>query len=392
MKFENSETYPVRDVFRRMNSQGELIDPNHKVDLTDEEMLEMYKGMCKINEMDNVFYDSQRQGRISFYMTAFGEEATHIGSAAALGPNDEIFSQYREQGVILWRGFGIQQVAHQLFSNELDLGKGRQMPVHYGSRELNFQTISSPLATQIPQACGAAYAMKGSGNCAVTYFGEGAASEGDFHAALNMATTLSCPVIFFCRNNGYAISTPVKDQYAGDGIVSRAAGYGMHSIRVDGNDILAVHEVTKEARRLAVEENKPILIEAMTYRGGHHSTSDDSTRYRETEEIAHWLDNQSPIARFRLMLERKGLWDSDQETALRTSLRKEVLAAMGEAEDQLMPPVSEMFSDTYKELPRHLQEQAAELAQHLEKYGEHYDLHDFVEDEEYKNPGLVNPN
>jgi len=151
-----------------------------------------------------------------------------VGSAAALSNEDMVFAQYREHGVLLWRGFSIQEAVDQCFSNIGDKGKGRQMPIHYGSRRLNFQTISSPLGTQIPQAAGAAYAfkMQRKDAVAVCYFGEGAASEGDFHAAFNFSATLDVPVLFFCRNNGYAISTPSSEQYRGDGIASRATGYG----------------------------------------------------------------------------------------------------------------------------------------------------------------------
>jgi len=211
---------------------------------------------------------AQRHGRISFYMQNSGEEGLQVGSAAALKDQDHIFAQYRELGVYLWRGFDMRQVAHQCFSTEKDLGKGRQMPMHFGSHKLNLHTISSPLATQLPQAVGVSYALKrrGEDSCAVCYFGEGAASEGDFHAALNFASTLDCPIIFFCRNNGFAISTPASEQYRGDGILGRASGYGMQGIRVDGNDMLAVHEATVEARKYAVNESRPILIEAMTYR------------------------------------------------------------------------------------------------------------------------------
>jgi 2-oxoisovalerate dehydrogenase E1 component alpha subunit len=159
----------------------------------------MYKSMVTLNLMDQILYEAQRQGRISFYMTNYGEEATHMGSAAALDPSDTIFGQYREAGVLLFRGFTIDEFMNQCYSNELDYGKGRQMPVHYGSAKLNFHTISSPLGTQIPQAAGAAYALKRQGgkNVVICYFGEGAASEGDFHGALNIAATTECPVIFF---------------------------------------------------------------------------------------------------------------------------------------------------------------------------------------------------
>lgn len=162
----------------------------------------------------------------------------------------------------MYRGFTLEQFAHQCFSTALDVGKGRQMPVHYGSRRLNFQTISSPLGTQLPQAAGAAYALKRDGkkNVVICYFGEGAASEGDFHCALNMSATLSCPVIFFCRNNGYAISTPVKEQYKGDGIAARGVAYGIPTIRCDGNDVFAVHEATAVRSHSHVNIKRELML------------------------------------------------------------------------------------------------------------------------------------
>lgn len=159
----------------------------------------MYKDMVLLNVMDQILFESQRQGRISFYMTNYGEEACQIGSAAGLEPDDLIFAQYREAGVLVYRGFTLDSFMNQCYGNEKDEGKGRQMPVHYGSPKLNFVTISSPLGTQLPQAVGAAYSFKKfkKNRCVITYFGEGAASEGDAHAAFNFAATLSCPVIFF---------------------------------------------------------------------------------------------------------------------------------------------------------------------------------------------------
>jgi 2-oxoisovalerate dehydrogenase E1 component alpha subunit len=286
----------------------------------------------------------------------------------------------------MYRGFPLEDFAHQCFSNMNDVGKGRQMPVHYGSRKHDFQTISSPLSTQIPQASGAAYALKlvpGNQNCVICYFGEGAASEGDFHAALNMAATLDCPVIFFCRNNGYAISTPSSEQYRGDGIVARAIGYGMHGIRVDGNDVLAVSEVVSKARELAVSQNKPVLVEAMTYRGGHHSTSDDSSRYREPSEIQWWQDSNNPIVRLRLYLEGRGLWDSEQELRFKESTREAVLAAMAKAETSKKPPIHHLFTDVYDQPTAPLLRQQAELQEHLQKYGQHYGLEEFANESEF---------
>ena len=210
--------------FRVMDENGAVLDPALEPDVTEEEAVRMYETMVQLNVMDSILYEAQRQGRLSFYMTNYGEEATHIGSASVLTQDDVIFGQYREAGVLLWRGFTLQQFADQCVGNAHASCKGRMMPVHYGSRELNFHTISSPLATQLPQAAGAAYALKMQKRdaCAVCFFGDGAASEGDFHGALNFAATLECPVIFFCRNNGYAISTPIREQ------VRAAAQFPLH--------------------------------------------------------------------------------------------------------------------------------------------------------------------
>ena len=168
--------------------------------------------MVRLHAMDTVFYESQRQGSISFYMVSNGEEGVSVGSAAAFDDDDVLFTQYREQGALLWRGFSFGDFADQCFGNSRDIGKGRQMPVHYGDKSKKFVTVSSPLATQIPQAVGAAYGMKlaGERRCAVAYFGDGAASEGDCHAALNFASTLQAPIVFLCRNNGTLPSIPEK--------------------------------------------------------------------------------------------------------------------------------------------------------------------------------------
>lgn len=207
------------------------------------------------------------------------------------------------------------------------------------------------------------------------YFGEGAASEGDFHAALNIAATRSCPVIFICRNNGYAISTPTLDQYRGDGIASRGLGYGIDTIRVDGNDLWAVREVTKRAREMALQDGgKPILIEAMTYRVSHHSTSDDSFAYRARVEVEDWKRRDNPIARLRKWMEAKGCWDENKEKEARESIRRDILKAFSEADKEKKPPIRSMFEDIYEELTPDLKAQMKELRNHLERYPEEYEL------------------
>lgn len=210
------------------------------------------------------------------------------------------------------------------------------------------------------------------------YFGEGAASEGDFHAALNIAATRSCPVIFICRNNGYAISTPTLEQYRGDGIASRGTGYGIDTIRVDGNDIWAVREVTKRARELALKDGgRPVLIEAMSYRISHHSTSDDSFAYRARVEVEDWKRRDNPITRLRKYLEKKGIWDEEKESQARSRIRKEVLKAFAAAEKEKKPPMRSMFEDMYEELTPEMKDQMRELKSVIERYPDEYDVSEF---------------
>ncbi|KAG7471140.1 hypothetical protein MATL_G00121260 [Megalops atlanticus] len=363
-------------VYRVMNRQGQIINPSEDPQLPKEMVVNFYQKMTLLNTMDRILYESQRQGRISFYATNFGEEGTHIGSAAALDPNDLVFGQYREVGVLMYRGFPLELFMAQCHANADDLGKGRQMPVHYGSKDLNFVTISSTLATQIPQAAGAAYTMKreNSNRAVICYFGEGAASEGDAHAGFNFSATLECPIIFFCRNNGYAISTPTREQYRGDGIAARGPGYGIMTIRVDGNDVFAVYNATKEARRRAVTENQPFLIEAMTYRVGHHSTSDDSLAYRSVDEVNYWDKQDHPISRLRNYMTGRGWWGEEEEQAWRKESQEQVMQALEYAERQPKPQIELLFTDVYQELPPHLEKQKQAMWRHLKQYKEHYPL------------------
>nr|ACO14573.1 2-oxoisovalerate dehydrogenase subunit alpha, mitochondrial precursor [Caligus clemensi] len=380
LDFVAHDAYDGIPIYRVCDRKGKVISPGGEPALDQEELIRMYKSMTLLNTMDKILYESRRQGRISFYMTNYGEEATHVGSAAAMDSRDIVYGQYRETGVLIHRGMTLENIMNQCYSNRLDQGKGKQMPVHYGSKDLNFVTISSPLATQMPQAAGTAYAFKRAQNglAVICYFGEGAASEGDAHAAFNFAATLECPIIFFCRNNGYAISTPVEEQFKGDGVAVRGPAYGMSTIRVDGNDLFAVYNATKEARSIAVRYNRPVLIEAMTYRIGHHSTSDDSSAYRSVDEVRYWDVKDHPITRFSLYLKDKGLWNDDMEKEWRKDARKQVLEAFAKAEKELKPAIKEMFSDVYDEIPQHLQSQMKEMESHIELYKEHYPLKNYA--------------
>ncbi|GHE22769.1 thiamine pyrophosphate-dependent dehydrogenase E1 component subunit alpha [Halomonas urumqiensis] len=359
--------------FRLLKQDGSLFEGATAPELDRDQALRIYQAMVTTRVLDERMMAAQRQGRLSFYMQCTGEEAAVIGATAALEDADMIMAQYREQGALVYRGFTYDEFMNQLFGNELDYGKGRQMPIHYGSRKLHYMTISSPLATQIPQAAGYAYGQKlaGEGHCTITFFGEGAASEGDFHAALNMASVHEVPVIFFCRNNGYAISTPSIEQFAADGIAPRAYGYRMHVIRVDGNDILAVLAATRAARRIAVEHNKPVLIEAMTYRLAAHSSSDDPSGYRSKKEEEAWRE-KDPLLRMRLWLIAHEWWSEEQEKALQEELRREVLETMKRAEKRPPPPLDSLVTDVYADVTPALQRQLDRLKTHIRQYPDSY--------------------
>ncbi|KAJ8297248.1 2-oxoisovalerate dehydrogenase subunit alpha, mitochondrial [Rhodotorula toruloides] len=371
-----------------------------------EKLKRMLEVMTMLPILDQILYSSQRQGRISFYMTGYGEEGTVVGSAAAWENDDEVFAQYREVGVLIWRDYPLSSLMAQVFSTASDIAtKGRQMPVHYGSREHHFHTISSPLGTQLPQAAGAAYALKRTpgreNSCVVCYAGEGATSEGDFHAGLNsasperfaaneadgdvdaVASVLGGPLVYVVRPRSFAISTPVSQQYAGDGIAARGPGYGIETVRVDGNDPLAVYLACKEARRKAVEGQKPVLVEAMTYRVGHHSTSDDSSAYRSLSAVESVKKLDSPIHRLRRYLESlsPALWSAEHDAKIKDESKRAILREFSKAEKEKKPQLAEMFGDVfapvqgeegqrYGGLERPQYEQKAELKRLIEKWGE----------------------
>eukprot|EP00249_Psilotum_nudum_P014727 c24971_g1_i1 orf=153-1730(+) len=360
--------------YRLLDDNGQLIKASYVPEVDQALGLKIYKNMVTLQVMDTIFYEAQRQGRFSFYMTTTGEEAINVASPAALSHNDMVFPQYREPGVLLWRGFTLQQFANQCWGNGADNGKGRQMPIHYVSRELNYLTVSSPIATQLPQAVGAAYSLKMDKQpfCSVTYFGDGGSSEGDFHAAMNFASVFEVPVLFMCRNNGWAISTPASEQYKSDGLVIKGQSYGMCSVRVDGNDALAVYSATRAARKMAAEQCKPVFIELLTYRSGHHSTSDDSSKYRSAEEIEHWKLRRDPVLRLRKWIEDNGWWNIEEEHNLRADVRAQVLSAVQNAESMKKPPLSDLFTDVYDSPPENLKMQERVTRDFVQRYPKDY--------------------
>ena len=342
-----------------------------ELDLSDADLKHLYTTMVRVRRMDEKLILLQRQGRIGFYLSCLGQEACHIGAAFALNQDDWIFPHYRNPGTPLLRGVSMERMAHQCFGNARDEIKGRQMPVHYSFRDINFFSISSPLGTQIVQAAGTAYAMKlkGTKQVAMTSFGDGSSSEIDFHSGLNLAAVTKAPCIFMLENNQWAISVPANKQSASESYAIKAAAYGMPGIQVDGNDILAVYKVSKEAVERARNGEGPTLIELVTFRMAAHSTSDDPSRYCPPEQLKEWAA-KDPLKRFeQFLLKGKVI---DQKFADKTSADAiaEVEAAIKAAEAAgPLPPVETMFEDVYEHMPELLKDQQAQMMKDYKEHG-----------------------
>jgi len=348
-------------VWRVLREDGSL-DPAHDPKLGEAEIIALYKAMVRVRMLDDRLVTLQRQGRIGFHIGSLGEEASILGSAFAMRENDWIFPCYREFGAALWRGMPLQRYIDNMFGNANDPAKGRQMPDHYTWRAAKFGSISSPIGTQMPQAVGFAWAakMKKEDLVALVYFGEGATSSAEFHNGMNFAGVFKTPVIFFCRNNGWAISVPTERQTASATFADKAIAYGMPSIRCDGNDIFAVVAATREAVARAARGEGPTMIEALTYRLSGHSTSDDPKAYRQDNVVEEWR-RRDPIARLRTHLEGRGLWNDAKQTEIENEFDAEIRQAVETAEKTPPPALESMFEDVYAELPWHLVEQREQL-------------------------------
>jgi len=352
-------------LFQLLDESGTL---HGKTRLSDEDLVFLYRQMRFLRIVDERMLTLQRQGRISFYGAATGQEGAVMGSGMAMEANDWIFPALREGGVALLRGFDFSQYIAQLFGNSVDRSLGRQMPCHYSDASINFVSLSSPIGTQIPQAIGAAWAAKIQKNpdVVIGYMGDGATSEGDFHVSLNMAALHKLPVVFFCQNNQWAISLPSHMQTASESIAIKARAYGIPGIRVDGNDPLACYEATKEAAERARRGEGPTLIEALTYRLGAHSTSDDPSKYRDESITENWKE-RCPISRLRTHLIEKGLWSEAEETQFADETVTYIKAVVTEQEEQAPPAPDSLFEDVYAELPWHLQDQQVELGEAIRR-------------------------
>jgi pyruvate dehydrogenase E1 component alpha subunit len=355
---ESPDPSPIISVLR---SDGTL-DPDHDPGLSDADVVALYRSLVETRTLDERFVQLQRQGRIGFHVGSLGEEAAILGSAWAMRKQDWLFPCYREFGAALLRGLPFQKLVDNMFGNVNDTVKGRQMPCHYTCRAVGWASISSPVGTQITHAVGLAWAakIKKEDVASLVYFGDGATSSSDFHSGLNFAGVFKLPVVFLCRNNGWAISVPVERQTATRTFAEKAVGYGIEGVRVDGNDVFAVVSATKRAIERGVRGEGPTLIEAITYRMGGHSTSDDPNRYRESEALQAWAA-RDPIGRLRAFLTKRGLWTDQEELSLGSEIDQRFRDAVSLAERTPPPPLESMFDDVYQTVPWHLAEQRAEV-------------------------------
>jgi 2-oxoisovalerate dehydrogenase E1 component alpha subunit len=303
----------------------------------------------------------QRQGRIGFYAPLMGQEAAQVGASRALAPEDWVFPAYRELAVALARGVSLRAIFDQLLGNADDRIKGRQMPNHFGFRDVNFVVASSPIGTQITQAVGAAMGAQRRGDPIVTiaFFGDGATSSNDFHAGLNFAGVFRTPTVFFCQNNQWAISMPRERQTRSATLAEKASAYGFPGVVVDGNDVRAVYAAVREARARAVSGGGPTLIEAEVYRFGPHSTSDDPKRYRTDEQLSAARE-RDPIGRLKSELISLGKWSEESDKVLWENSRT-VVAETFEAAEKARPldPRS-VFDDVFETLTPRLAEERSE--------------------------------
>jgi len=348
-----------------------VLDDEHKAvgtwdpKVDPETLRKMLRDMVTVRIFDDRMYRAQRQGKTSFYMKCTGEEAISVAAAAALDREDMHFPTYRQQGVLVSRGYPLVTMMCQIYSNKGDPVKGRQLPIMYSDKAHGFFTISGNLGTQYPQAVGwaMASAIKGDSRIAMGWIGDGATAEGDFHAAMTFATVYNVPVVLAIVNNQWAISSFSGIAGAERAtFAQRAVGYGMAGLRVDGNDALAVFAAVRWAADRARSNNGPTLIEFFTYRAEGHSTSDDPSGYRPANEAKAWPLGD-PVERLKAHLIALGEWDEERHTAFVAEADATVRAAQKEAEklgilpEQGKDNIGSMFEDVYGEMPWHIAEQ-----------------------------------
>ncbi|MBN9033444.1 MAG: 3-methyl-2-oxobutanoate dehydrogenase (2-methylpropanoyl-transferring) subunit alpha [Rhizobiales bacterium] len=362
----------IRDLaftlIRVLDDEGRAVGP-WAPDLPDEALLTGLRHMLTLRAYDARMLTAQRQSKTSFYMQHVGEEAISCAFSQVLDAGDMNYPYYRQAGLLIGRDYPLIKMVNQIYSNTGDPNKGRQVPVCYSSLEHGFFSHSANLGTQCTQAVGwaMASAIMGDTKIAAFWIGDGATAEGDFPTSLLFASTYNAPVIINVVNNQWAISTFQGIARGGsDTFAARGHGYGIPSLRVDGNDYLAVFAAGKWAAERARLNLGPTLIEYVTYRGGAHSTTDDPSAYRPASEVSAWPLGE-PIARFKQYLIAKGIWSEERHTQAEAEILAEVIAVQKEAEaigtlhSGDRPSVSTMFEDVYAEMPPHLVRQRQQM-------------------------------
>lgn len=333
------------------------------LDLADDLLQALYRDMLAARILDDRYSTLQRSGKASFLVSSAGHEAAQVAIAKAVrAGQDWLYPYYRDTGLVLSLGLSAQDIFGQALATLADPNKGRQMPGHPGSKDLNIFTVCSAIASHIPPAVGTALSMKIQGleQVTVVSFGEGATSEGDFHAAINFAGAQGAPIIFACENNGYAISVDVHQQTAAASIAAKAEAYGMPGYVVDGMDVLACYYVLQEVIAAARAGQGPALLDMRVYRYNPHSSADDDSRYRPREEVSAWWQ-RDPLLRYQRFLAKRNLWDETWEQTLREQLEQDIRRAARDAEAAGIIPGEWMFEDVFADTPWHLQEQRDKL-------------------------------
>jgi pyruvate dehydrogenase E1 component alpha subunit len=338
-----------------LNEKGEL-DTSLEPDIPEELLLKLHRSIILGRKFDERLLNLQRQGRIGTFAPTSGQEAAHLGAVALLRPSDWLVPAFRETAAEVWRGRSLESVI--IYFNGYD--EGAEIP-----QDLNNLPISVPVGSQIPHAVGLGWAAKyrQTDNVAMTFFGDGATSEGDFHEGLNFAAVFQAPVIFVCQNNHWAISIPVAKQTRSKTLAQKALAYGMPGIQVDGNDVLAVYAAAKEAVERARAGHGPTLIECVTYRMTVHTTADDPKRYRTEEEVEQW-HKRDPIVRYQKYLLDKSLLSEDKIADIESEVLEEIQAAVDGAEEKMKAlgdPI-DMFEHAYARMPTYLKEQKEAFA------------------------------
>jgi 2-oxoisovalerate dehydrogenase E1 component alpha subunit len=360
-----TETHPLTTALVRvLGDHNRAVGPwDPKLDA--DTLRKMLRDMVTVRIFDDRMYRAQRQGKTSFYMKCTGEEAIAVAAQTALDREDMHFPTYRQQGLLVSRGYPLTEMMCQIYSNPGDKLKGRQLPIMYSDKAHGFFSISGNLATQFPQAVGwaMAAAIKGDTRIAMGWVGDGATAEGDFHSAMTFAAVYNVPVVLAVVNNQWAISSFSGIAGAERAtFAQRAVGYGIAGLRVDGNDALAVYAAVKWAAERARSNLGPTLIEFFTYRAEGHSTSDDPSGYRPTNEAKLWPLGD-PIERLKAHLVAIGEWDEERHAAMTAECDAAVRSAQKEAEalgtlpQQGKDNVESMFEDVYADVPWHLAEQ-----------------------------------